>query len=218
MSKPVYRNEIIIGVKEPLRLLFTPDLITPQKFQGRGQPKYSLTVGFAKDHPDYTRLYDICNEMIIEKYDDKYDLDKVNFKFVDGDEDYEKYANHPDEDKRCERPFLKGLILLKLRSKDPIITFDSRQRCEDNKPLVIRGEDEVKAAFYAGAYVALGMTFQTYDPLPEGNGFPGVTMFPNQIVFVRNGERLNRNDPNNSQSFASIQGEVTDIDPTGGEE
>lgn len=220
-SKQVYKNDVFIGRDHaPVRVLFPPKLDEPTKVGGRGDPKFEITVGFPEDHPDYLTLYQACQEIATEKFGD-IDIDgDFELKFKSGDEEYEYYANHKDEKKRREYPQLKGMILLKLRSKNEISVFDVRRRNENGDPIKITDKQEIRDTIYGGCYVSMNLTLATYDAIPaqkrgEPDGDPGVTMYPEQVCFVCDGDRLGGVSKDSGSGFSKVQGAITDEDPVG---
>ena len=219
-KKQIYRNDVKLGHVQPVRVLFSPALDEPTQVDGRGDPKYAVTIGFPEDHPDYAELYTLCSEMAEEKWPGIDTDSGLDLKFKSGDEEYEYYANKRDEDKRREYPALKGLVMMKLRSKNPISVFDVRRRDEKGVPVKIADKEEIRNTIYAGCYVALDLTFATYDAIESRDNpdaKPGVTAYPEKICFVNDGERLSAGGKDSGSSFASVQGAITDEDPTGGE-
>lgn len=222
-KKQVYRNDVYIGLEQPVRVLFPPKLTEPQQINGEGKPKYEVPIGFPADHPDYLRLYTLFQEMAEEKNADwgleVVELDNtVESKFVDGNEEYKFYAEHKDEEKRREYPQLKDLIVMKLRSVKPITVFDARYRDDEGIPIAITDKESIKNLIYGGCYVSMRLTLQTYDPIsPRTNPNPGVTAYPEQVCFVVDGDRLGGGNDNSGQGFAQVQGAVSAEDPTGGD-
>lgn len=225
-KKQAYANDIFIGVTQPVRVLFPPKLDEPVKFDGKGDAKFEITIGFPEDHPDYLEMYQICERLAGEKAEDwglsEIKLyENVDVKFKSGDEEYEYYANLKDETKRREYPFLKGMILMKLRSKEEIGVFDTRRRDSAGVPVKITNKDEIRSTIYAGALVSLRLTFATYDAIidkknPDAN--PGITTYPEQVCFAHDdGVRLSRSGNDSGQGFAAVQGAMSAEDPTGGE-
>ena len=221
-TKQKYANDVQLGHTVPVRVLFPPKLAEPSKVDGVGDPKFEITIGFPEDHPDFPNLYAISTRIAQEKFGDDVDVDNdIDLKFKSGDEEYEYYANHPEEEKRREYDFLKGLTIMKLRSRNPITVFDIRRRDESGTPYKITDKEEIRDTIYGGCFVALNLTFATYDAIrdrknPDAN--PGVTAYPEQVCFVSDGERLGRGNKDSGSSFAKVQGAISDEDPTGGEE
>lgn len=220
-KKQVYKNGVFIGLTQPVRVIFPPKLAEPAKVADRGDPKYELTIAFPEDHPDYLEMYQACAEVAMEKFGDDVDIDSdIELKFKDGNEEYEYYANKKNEEDRRDYPFLKDMIIMKLRSKNPIMVFDTRRRDDRGVPVAIRDKDEIKDTIYSGCYVSLQLTFATYDAIPDRNNpdaKPGVTAYPEQVCFVNDGERLGGGGKESGQGFAAVQGAVSAEDPTGGE-
>lgn len=225
-KKQAYANDVYIGLTQPVRVLFPPKLDEPVKVDGRGDPKFEITIGFPEDHPDYLEMYQISQRLADEKSEDwgleGVDLGtNVDVKFKSGDEEYEYYAKHKDPEKRREYDFLKGMIIMKLRSKEEIGVFDTRRRDDRGTPVKVTDKNEIRSTIYAGCNASLRLTFATYDAIvtrENPNANPGVTAYPEQVCFVSDGDRLSRGNNDSGQGFAQVQGAVSAEDPTGGEE
>lgn len=222
-SKQAYENNVFLGNTHPVRVLFRPKLDKPEKIDGRGDAKYEIQVGFEPDHPDYEALREATRKVAAEKWGDDFDIGEAigkgefEVKFVDGDEEYERIANHKDEKKRKEFPHLKGLVILKLRSKQPISVFDTRRRLPNGTPELITDPAQIVQTIYGGCYVALKLTFATYDKVGR-DGKAGVTIYPEQVCFVADGERLGGGDKSDGSGFASVQGAVLPDNPEEGDD
>lgn len=222
-SKQAYVNDVFLGNTHPVRVLFKPKLDKPESIDGRGDPKYEVQVGFEPDHPDYEAMKEATRQAAAEKWGDDFDIGDAlasgafDVKFVDGDEEYERILNHKDPNKRKDYPHLKGLVIMKLRSKQPISVFDTRRRLPNGNPELITDAAQIVQTIYGGCYVALKLTFATYDAVGK-DGNPGVTAYPEQVCFVADGERLGSGDKTDGGGFASVQGAVLPTDPEGGEE
>jgi len=224
-KKQAYANDVFIGLTQPVRVLFPPKLAEPVRVDGRGDPKFELTIGFPEDHPDYLELYQISEKLASEKQEDwgleDVELgENVDVKFKSGDDEYNYYANHSNPEKRREYTFLKGMILMKLRSKNEIGVFDTRRRDDRGIPIKITDKEEIKSTIYAGCNVSVNLTFATYDAITtrdNPNANPGITAYPEQICFVSDGDRLGRSGSEGGQGFAQVQGSISEEDPTGGE-
>ena len=224
-KKQAYANDVYIGLTQSVRVMFKPSLHEMTKAGDRGKERYEITIGFPEDHPDYAEMYAITERLAAEKQED-WGIDEISLgdnvamKFVSGDEEYDYYANKVAPEKRKEYPALKGMILMKLRSTQDVFVFDARRRDEKGNPIKITDKEEIVRLIYAGCFVSLRLTFATYDGVNDRNNPrpPGVTAYPEQVCFVTDGERLGRGGDDSGQGFASVQGAVTDDDPTGGEE
>lgn len=220
--KQEYENDVYIGMTQPVRVLFPPKLAEAVKVGGKGDPKFEITIGFEPDHPDYARMYDICAALAAKKFGADTDIsENFDLKFKSGDDEYAYYANHKVTEKQREYPQLQGMIIMKLRSTQDIGVFDTRRRDGEGTPIKITDKDEIKSTVYGGAWVALRLTFATYDAIvtrdnPDAN--PGVTAFPEQVIFVSDGDRLGGGKSDTGQGFAAVQGAVSAEDPTGATE
>ena len=216
-NKQVYANDIYIGKTKPVRVLFTPKLAEAAKIDGKGDPKFEVQIGFDKDHPDVLPMKKEMARIAKEKWGSDVDLKSLQLKFLDGDREYELSANHPIADKRREYPHLKGLTIMKLRSKNPITVFDVRQRNDKGVPVEISDSETIRKIVYAGAYVSMKLTFATYDGIvdrdPTKSRPPGITVYPEQICFVADGERLAAGSKSDGSGFAAVQGQVSDENP-----
>ena len=225
-SKQAYENDVYVGFERPFRVLFPPKLTEPQKVAGKGDPKYEITIGFPDDHPDYAEMYSISQKLAEEKSEDwgleVVELDEnVDTKFKSGDDEYNYYANHKVEEKRRDYGQLQGMIVMKLRTTEPMTVFDTRQRDDKGVPVPITDKDEIENLIYAGCNVALRLTFATYDAIvtrENPDAKPGVTAYPEQICFVSDGDRLGRGNKDSGVGFSAVQGAMSGEDPTGGEE
>lgn len=219
-SKNVYANNIMLGLTKPVRVMFKPALAQPRKVDGRGDPKFEIQLGFAKDHPDILPMKKEMAKMAKERWGAGVDFSKLRLKFVDGDEEYRIAAAHPNAEKRREYPQLKGQTILKLRSKDPIAVFDVRERNSDGVPVQITDSQKIERIIYSGAYVSLKLTFSTYDEIVDPrdaskNQPPGITIYPEQICFVADGERFGAATKSDGASFSAVQGFVSAENPLG---
>lgn len=220
-TKNVYANDVYIGKKVPVRVLFTPALTEARKIGGRGDAKFEVQIGMPKDHPDYAALRAAMGRIAKERWNGEKTLDDLQLKFSDGDAEYEAALNHPEEDKRRDYPWLKGMQIMKLRSKNPITVFDVRRRDGRGVPIALTDKDEIDGLIYAGANVSMKLTLMTYDEIvdrrnPEKSVPAGITAFPEQVLFVSDGERFFAGSKTDGTGFAEVQGAVTDEDPTGG--
>lgn len=214
-KKQVYANDIFFGLTAPVRVLFPPSLADPRQIDGRGDAKYEVQIGFPEDHPEYLDLKKTVARIAREKFGDDVNIrEDLELKFRSGDEEYEAAISHPEEAKRRDYPFLKGLVVMKLRSKKPISVFDVRRRNDKGVPIKISDQDEIAQTIYSGCYVSLKLTFATYDRI-DRNTKPGVTAYPEQICFVNHGERLGGGNKDDGSGFSSVQGAISDVDPTG---
>jgi hypothetical protein len=219
-SKNVYANNMMLGLTKPVRVLFKPALAEPRKVDGRGDAKYEIQVGFAKDHVDVLPLKKEMARIAKERWGAGVDLTKLRYKFVDGDEEYRIASNHPNAEKRRDYPQLKGLTILKLRSKDPIAVFDVRERNADGIPVQITDAQKIERIVYSGCYVSLKLTFSTYDEIVDmrdasKNQPPGITIYPEQVCFVADGERFGGATKSDGSGFSAVQGFVSAENPTG---
>ena len=213
----VYRNQVMLGLTQAVRVMFTPKLGKPEQIGGKGDAKYEVQVGFDFDHPDFQELVALTKEMINERFGagegDLASMDKdakyeVKFKYGDVEADYAAQG-----EKAKNYDFMRGLCVMKLRSKNPIAVLDARQRDEKGNPIFITDPDDMQRIIYSGCYVALTLTAATY-PAAGRDGRPGVTFYPEQICFVADGERLAGGAKNDPSAFAAVQGQITDEDPT----
>lgn len=216
-NKQEYVNDVYLGLVEPVRVAFTPALAEARKVGGRGDPKFEVQVIFPPDHPDYLPMKKATADIARKKFGANVNIrDDLRLKFVNGDEEYEINANNPDAAKAKEYPQLQGQIVLKLRSKNPITVFDTRVRDARGIPVEITDKEAIRSTIYAGCYVSMKLTFATYDA-PDRTSKPGVTIYPEQICFVKDGERLSSGGKSDGGGFAAVQGAVSDEDPTGSE-
>lgn len=222
MSKPkaVYSNDFYIGKIKPVRVLFNPALAEARKIGGKGDAKFEVQIGLEADHPDLLPLKKEMARIARERWGQDTDLKKLQLKFVNGDDEYDYCANKMEPaDKRKEYPQLKGLQIMKLRSKNPISVFDVRQRNEKGVPVEITDAETIRRVIYAGSYVSMKLTLATYDEIsdrdPNKARPPGVTVYPEQICFVADGERLTSGGNSDGSGFAAVQGAVSAEDPTG---
>lgn len=215
MSKAVYGKNLVIGLTEPVRVLFPPSLLTPRQVNNTGDAKYEIQIGFPKDHPDYKLMKDESVRIAREKWGPDVDLKKLDFKFKSGDAEYEAALNPTDPAKKPrEYSHLQNLIVMKLRSaKKPIAVRDARKRDAQNRPLLITDESEIISTIYPGCFVAVKMVFATYNAVNRGNA--GVTAYPEEVCFVRDGERLAFGNDDQGEAFAAVQGVITDENPYG---
>lgn len=218
MSAQKYANDVYFGLTKPVRVLFPPKLDKPQKIDDRGDPKYEIQIGFEEDHPEFRDQKAAVAKIAREKFGQDVDIrNDLDLKFKSGDEEYEAALNHPDPKKRKEYPQLKGLTIMKLRTAQTPSIFDIRRRDKDGKMLQITDPNEIKNLIYAGCYVALKLTYATYDRI-DRNTKPGVTAYPEQICFVCDGDRLGgASSKTDGSAFEAVQGAISDEDPTGGE-
>ena len=219
-KKNVYANGVFIGLSEPVRVLFNPKLAEAEKIGGKGDPKFEVQIGFRKYHPYYVPMLKEMKRIAKQKWGDDVDTSKLQLKFIDGDAEHAAILNHPEEKKRHDYAFLKGNTLMKLRSKQPISVFDARQLDNKGNPVEVTDKESIRRVIYAGGYVSLEMTFHTYDAIvdarnPQNNRPAGIAVYPEKICFAADGERLASGGKSDSSGFASVQGAVTDEDPTG---
>lgn len=219
-SKNVYANNQMLGLTKPVRVLFKPALAEPRKVDSRGDAKYEIQVGFEKDHVDLLPLKKEMARIAKERWGNDVDLKALRYKFVDGDEEFRIAANHPNAEKRREYPQLKGKTILKLRSKDPIAVFDVRERNADGFPVQITDPQKIERIIYSGAFVSLKLTFSTYDAIidardPSKSQPPGITIYPEQVCFVADGERFGGVSKSDGSAFSAVQGFVSAENPLG---
>lgn len=224
-----YVNNVYLGPAAgqldhpPVRVLFQPHLDEMTKIGDQSEPKFELQIGFPPEHPGYAHLKDATREAAFDKWGDDFDLGAAigsgdfDVKFVDGDEEYENLKNPKKAGKESkDYPQLKGLVIMKLRSKKPIAVFDIRRRKPDGSLELLTDKAEIRSTVYGGCYIALKLTFATYDAIGK-DGNPGVTAYPEELVFIADGERLGGG-VNDGAGFAQVQGAETDENPETGEE
>lgn len=221
MAKQEYVNDVYLGNSTPVRVLFPPKLDKPESIDGRGDAKYEIQIGFGPDHPDYDDLRAATATAAANKWGPDFDIGEAiakgdfDVKFCDGDAEYDRYMNHKDPNKRKSYDQYKGLVIMKLRSKNPIAVFDTRRRNDSGTPIQVTDADEIRSTVYGGCYVALKLTFATYDAVGK-DGNPGVTAYPEQVCFVSDGERIGGANKGDGSGFASVQGTTLSEDVEGG--
>ncbi len=160
----------------------------------QGKPQYEITMLFtpasfsADDKKRYAQMKKIADEACVEKF--KKPLDKVtlgNFKrpFRDGAE------------KEHLGGYGEGVIFAKATSfnQPAVVASDKVTRIEDPE------------AIYPGCYCRASVTAGSYDK----NGGKGVKFYLSNVMFVRDGERLDsRTDP--EEDFGELPTEDSDSD------
>lgn len=137
------------------------------------------------------------------------DLKTLHFPFTSGD----KLADKAKAEKK-DRESYRGSLVVSSRSK-----FQPRLAVfQGGKAPLELGNEQLLAAhrskFYAGALVLVQFNFVAYDGV--GTGQPGVTAYLDQVMWVKDGERLGGGSA--AEAFKHYQGSVSPEDPTGGAE
>lgn len=210
-----YRNGVRIGFTAPVRILFPPSLHEPRAI-GQSDPKFEVQIGMAQDHPEYADLLQIYEEHARVNFPDLDPFTDLDPRFLDGNEEYQAAANRADKPK--EYPQLVDQIVLKLRNnedKAPAL-FDVRRKDETGRLVRLTDKEEIRRTFYAGAYVAVIATMAAYTipanrRQPESNG---VSIYPEQICFVADGERFGGVSKDDGSAFDAVEGIASNFDPT----
>jgi hypothetical protein len=187
-----------------------PNLIVPKpvKLNGKetGDPKYSLNIEMAPDHPDLPIMKAKAVAVARAKWPG-IDLASIDFPFTDGN----KLADKAKA-KGKDREFSRGKAVLTSRSQ-----FPAKLTAVVNGQPVDYSEDALVNArpyFYNGVDVLARVKFQAYDAV--GNGRPGVTAYLDTVVSLNRGKKLSGGQTG-SETFKGYIGLMSKEDPTAGQ-
>ena len=205
-------NPVVIGVC---------NLITPRKYDGKGEEKYGATFVMASDHPGLKLVKDRIVVLIRAKWPE---LDigaavkagSFMLPYQTGERAVQKYlANLAKKGKQPNDrlDWLKGQIVLKASSKyQPQLSVI--QNGKVSAALEVPALAINKSKFFTGAEALVELNLKAYDAINE-SGKPGVTAYLSTVVATGKGTRRGGGvDP--SVAFASYKGSSTDEDPTAG--
>lgn len=170
-----------------------------------GDPKYSVNLELAADHPDLKALKAKAAAVAKAKWPGR-DLAELAFPFADGN----KLADKAKA-KGKDREFSRGKAVLTARSKyQPKLSI-----IEGGKLIDLEGDAIALHGrkFYSGCEVLAQVTFSAYDEV--GNGQPGVNAYIDIVVSLNRGTKV-MGGASAAEVFKSYVGLTSDEDPTTG--
>jgi hypothetical protein len=201
-----------------------PNLLVAKKVKkgGRevGDPKFSLNLALALDHPDLLPMKKLCAKLALEKWPGRNlrlqapDPDALMFPFTDGtalaNAAKAKVDAGVKDAKLCE--FNRGFIIVPCRSK-----FQPAMACFLNGQPTDLNTDELRKLhgdkFFMGAECLVTINFLAYDRADD-RGADGVTARLNAVAVTGKGTRIGGTARSAAGMLGSAQGHATMEDPT----
>lgn len=203
-----------------------PALFEPRKFgkkgQEKGEPKYSSTILFPPDHPDFTAMKQRALAVAKLRWPGRdiaadYKARELRMPWKTGDSELDRFVKKLTNDGKTydgSRDFLKGSVVLKATSK-----FQPRLSVIANGKIVDLEEGSFaahKSKFYSGVEGLAQINLVTYNAIDE-NAKDGVTAYLNLVLTLGKGaKRGGGTGPVASEVFKGYVGTSTEEDPTGG--
>lgn len=179
MSEIKFADKQILGKDCPVfRVSFEHIHVPQEPLDGKGDPKYSLTMLFDKKTTNLrkTRLWSAALAAATEKFGSKFKLSAggkwpptVRCPFRDG------------EEKADTQPAYKGHVFVKATAKD-------RPPLVDQKLIPVISDEIGREKFYSGCYARATLVAFAYDV----NGNKGVSFAVASIQIVKHGEKLGK--------------------------
>lgn len=174
--------------------------------KARGEPKYSINIELAADHPDLKPMKAKMVAVARAKWPGV-DLSTLTFPITDGDKLADKAAA-----KGKDREWSRGLAVLTSRSQ-----FEPQLAAVVNgalKDFADASRAAAKPYFYNGVNGLVEVNFVAYDAVDD-DGKPGVTAYLQKVCSLNTGKKLSGGQ-SASEVFKGYVGLKSATDPTAG--